>query len=48
MYFPHDPMAAFVEGAGRIVRSGRLSKSPLGALADHGEGGGGEGGKDEG
>jgi hypothetical protein len=36
-------MAAFVEAARRIGRSGGLGKSSLGALADHGEGGSGEG-----
>ena len=39
MYFSHDPLAAFVEAAGKIGRLGALGKSPL---ADHGEGGRGE------
>ncbi len=43
MNFSHDPMAAFVETASRIGRPGGLGKSPLGALGDHDEGGGGEG-----
>jgi len=39
VYFPHDPMAAFLEAAGKIGRPGGLGKSPLAA---HGEGGKGE------